>query len=225
MAHSHKPPSVCAPLQGGSRRNTPKFWDKIAAKYAKSPIKNMDAYNQTLDRTRTHLSDKDTALEIGCGTGSTAVLLAGSVKHLIANDLSPNMLSIAETKANDQKLTNLSFLQGDVFNDALKPGSFDVILAFNLLHLVEDLPSVMQRLHTLLAPGGRFISKTPCIGEQTRLWKIPLSVLTTFGVVPFVNCLTFDELETVMKSSGFRIAEADCFKGSKINRFMVASSC
>lgn len=211
-----------APLQGGSPRNTPKFWDKVSAGYAKSPIKNVAAYNQTLDCTKAYLSDTDSALEIGCGTGSTALLLAGSVKNLTASDLSPGMLNIAKAKARDQNVANLRFLQGDVFNEALTPGTFDAVLAFNLLHLVEDLPAVLSRIHTLLAPGGRLIAKTPCLSMQTRLWKIPLSILEKFGVVPYVNCLTFAQLEAAVAAAGFRTIEARCFEGGKMSRFIVA---
>ena len=75
--------------------NDAKFWDKIAAKYAKSPIKNMEAYNQTMDRTKSHLAKDDSVLEVGCGTGSTALLLADSVQHITASDISANMIDIA----------------------------------------------------------------------------------------------------------------------------------
>ena len=63
----------------GARRSlmhkTAKFWDKAAAKYAKSPIEDIEAYNYTIGRTRSYLSPTDRVLEVGCGTGSTALLL------------------------------------------------------------------------------------------------------------------------------------------------------
>ena len=61
-------------------RNPEKFWDKVAKKYAKSPIKNLQAYNETMERTKTHLSVGDSVLEVGCGTGST--ITTPSVRHL-----------------------------------------------------------------------------------------------------------------------------------------------
>ena len=75
------------------------FWDKVAPKYAKSPIADQAAYEYTLDRTRTYLNPKDSVLELGCGTGSTALLLAPDVKQITAIDLSPGMLVIAREKA------------------------------------------------------------------------------------------------------------------------------
>ena len=57
-------------------RNAEKFWDKLAKKYAKRPIKNIQAYNETMEHTKSHLSAEDKVLEVGCGTGSSALLLA-----------------------------------------------------------------------------------------------------------------------------------------------------
>jgi ubiquinone/menaquinone biosynthesis C-methylase UbiE len=203
--------------------NSAKFWDKTAEKYSKSPIKNMDAYNQTMDRAKAHLSNEDSVLEIGCGTGSTALLLADSVKHITASDISANMIEIAQSKANDQGIKNTSFVQADVFSDTLAPGSFDVITAFNVLHLVEDFPAVVRRINALLKPGGLLISKTPCLAAQTRLWSIPLYILGKLRVVPYVNCLQFDKLEVTISGGGFQLTEVGQYPASSMSRFLVAT--
>ena len=203
--------------------NSAKFWDKTAEKYSKSPIKNMDAYNQTMDRAKAHLSNEDSVLEIGCGTGSTALLLADSVKHITASDISANMIEIAQSKANDQGIKNTSFVQADVFSDTLAPGSFDVITAFNVLHLVEGFPAVVRRINALLKPGVLLISKTPCLAAQTRLWSIPLYILGKLRVVPYVNCLQFDKLEVTISGGGFQLTEVGQYPASSMSRFLVAT--
>ena len=47
------------------------FWDKIAPKYAADPIKDMESYELTLNKTRGYLRPSDQVLEIGAGTGSS----------------------------------------------------------------------------------------------------------------------------------------------------------
>ena len=86
-----------------------KFWDRIAEKYARDPIENMDGYLYTVERTRSYLNPSDKALELGCGTGTTALDLAGSVSHLLATDISSNMIKIAQDKAATEGTTNVSF--------------------------------------------------------------------------------------------------------------------
>ncbi len=203
--------------------NAEKFWDKIADKYSKSPIKNMAAYTETLDRTKAHLAGDDSVLEIGCGTGSTALLLADSVKHIIASDLSSKMIAIAKAKAADQQIENATFKHAAAFDDGLTPGSFDAVLAYNVLHLLEDLPAQIRRINVLLRPGGRFISKTVCLAEHTRLWRAPVFVAKLLGIVPPIECFTFDALEGAISRAGFEIGETDVFSASfPPSRFIVA---
>ena len=52
------------------------FWDRIAPKYAADPIADPAAHEATLERTRRLLGPGHRVVEIGCGTGSTALALA-----------------------------------------------------------------------------------------------------------------------------------------------------
>jgi ubiquinone/menaquinone biosynthesis C-methylase UbiE len=65
-----------------------RFWDRRADGYSKRPIKDMESYEKTLDCTRKHLSASDEVLEVGCGTGTTALRLAPVVKQITATDIS-----------------------------------------------------------------------------------------------------------------------------------------
>ena len=80
------------------RHRAARFWDRMAPKYAKSPIKDPLAYSDKLNAVETLLKPTDTVLELGCGTGSTAISLARSVAEYTATDISPAMIGIAEEK-------------------------------------------------------------------------------------------------------------------------------
>jgi ubiquinone/menaquinone biosynthesis C-methylase UbiE len=203
-------------------RDPAKFWDKIADKYSKKPVKDAASFEKTLECVRKHLSPSDDVLEVGCGTGSTALLLAPSVKHITASDFSSRMIEIAAEKAAAQGVENVRFERGTLFDEGLEAESFDVVLAFNLLHLLEDIPGAVAKVEQLLKLGGSFISKTVCLAEQSRLWSLLVAVMKPLGVAPSVACLKVAELEGIITGSGFEIIETGFYPRSPPSRFIVA---
>lgn len=204
-----------------------KFWDKIAEKYAKDPIADMDGYTYTLDRTRSYLSPTDRVLELGCGTGSTALLLADSVAKITASDLAPNMIRIAKEKAEKEGTTNIDFLAADLFDPANEQGPFEAVLAHNLLHLVETLPEALNRINGLLKPGGLFISKTFCVDPdrltaKIRAMRVILPIMQMVGKAPFVAFMTSTEYERHISEAGFKIIETGNYPATEPRRYVVA---
>ena len=65
-----------------------RFWDRIAARYAKQPVADEAAYQKKLAKTREYFPPDMAVLEFGCGTGSTAMAHAPYVAHARATDLS-----------------------------------------------------------------------------------------------------------------------------------------
>ena len=203
-------------------RDSAEFWDKLADKYSKKPVKDMESYNKTLDCTRKHLSASDNVLEVGCGTGTTALLLAPSVKLIAASDISSRMIEIAREKAVTQGVENVRFDRATLFDEDPEKRSFDVVMAFNFLHLLEDIRGAVHRVHELLKPGGLFISKTVCLAEQSRLWSLLVAVMKPLGFAPYVKCLKVTEIEDIITGTDFEIVETGSYPPSPPSRFIVA---
>lgn len=204
---------------------TAKFWDNIAEKYARDAIRDMDAYTYTLERTRSYLRSSDRVLEIGCGTGSTALLLAPSVGSYIGTDISGEMIKIARRKLAEADLRNLGFeahpaLEGIETHDGL-----DAVLALNLLHLVRDIPATLQAAHRALRPGGLFITKTPCLSDGN--WKIRavmmlIPLAQRLGKAPFVQSFSVAAYDKMIEAAGFEIIESGNHPISPPARYVVA---
>ncbi|MEM8688979.1 MAG: class I SAM-dependent methyltransferase [Pseudomonadota bacterium] len=201
------------------------FWDKTARKYAQSPIRDMDAYTHTLNRTRSYLKPSDEVLELGCGTGSTALLLAENVAHITASDISGKMIEVAMEKATDQEITNVSFVQSDVLGGAIDEGPYDAVLAFNLFHLLKEPEAAVRRVAGLLKPGGLFISKTVCtpgagLPLKFRIMLLALPLLQWLGKAPYVGFMDVEDLEAMISAQGFEIIEAGTYPPP--SRYIVA---
>jgi ubiquinone/menaquinone biosynthesis C-methylase UbiE len=204
-----------------SARNT-RFWDKSAPRYAKQPVKDMASYETALDRTRAYLAGDDEVLEIGCGTGTTALKLAPNVRRITASDVSPVMIEIAEGKARDESASNADFFSGTVADTRLDGRTFDAVLAFNLLHLVDDLPATLARVAALVEPGGYFIAKTVCLDGQGWYFKPMIRLMQAVRKAPFVAFLTIDGLERAVRDAGFEIVESGDYPANPPSRFIVA---
>jgi len=198
------------------------FWDKAAPGYAKSPIKDEASYEKTLVRTRAHFSRDDDVLELGCGTGTTALKLADDARHILATDISAKMIEIAQAKARDQSIANVEFVTATADDRDLDGRTFDAVLAFNVLHLLDDLDATLRRIAVLVRPGGLFISKTVCLAGQRWYMKPMVSVMQAFGKAPYVRFLGLDELDQAIASAGFDIIETADDPGKLPRRFIVA---
>ena len=197
------------------------FWDRIAPRYSRQPISNPDAYEATLARVKTYLSESDRALELGCGTGSTALILAPFVRAYEATDVSQGMIDIAIDKAWNASVPNVSFRRAGVEAAEHAGAAPDVVLAFNLLHLVPDAEAALAMIRDLLPDGGLFISKTPCIGEKWYYRPI-VAAMRLVGKAPFVRFLRVRELDHMLVAAGFEIVETGLFPPSTPSRFIVA---
>jgi len=203
-------------------RNSEKFWDRISHKYAKRPIKNTVAYNNTLEHTKKHLGASDVVLECGCGTGTMALELAGGVQEITGIDTSSKMIEIARGRAREAGVANAKCAHTNRFNQSLRQGSYDAVLSFNVLHLLEDPQKVFRRIHELLRPGGLFISGTVCLREKGRVLSLVATILGTVRLVPYVRSFTISELEEGIAREGFELVETEVFFPSPPRRFIVA---
>lgn len=185
------------------------FWDKIADRYAKSPVSDEAAYQKKLQATRNYFRPDMEVLEFGCGTGSTAIVHAPYVKHIHAIDISARMIEIAQGKADAADVKNITFEQAtlDEFTDefnVLTP-AFDVVLGLSILHLLENKEATIAKVYDMLKPGGLFISSTPCLGDTMKFFKLIAPIGKFLRLMPILKVFTTQELEASLTAAGFEL--------------------
>ena len=183
------------------------FWNRIAKRYARKPVPDQQAYESKLAKTNSFLKPTDSVLEIGCGTGTTAIHHAPAVAHLRATDISEGMLEIARVKARVAEINNIDFEVTSIDNLSAAPSSFNVILAHSILHLLPRVDQVLLKLHDLLKPGGLLISSTPCIRDFMPLLRYVAPIGRVLRVLPRVNVFGELELDGWLTAAGFVFEE------------------
>lgn len=200
-----------------------RFWDRIAPKYARHTIKDMAGYERSLERTAAVIAGKD-VLELGCGTGQTALKLAPAARTYLGTDFSARMIALGQNRLAETPAPNLSFRQATAESLAAESRTFDLVLGFNYLHLVRDLPATLTAIHRLLHSGGLLVTKTVCLSEMNPLIRLAVPVMRAIGLAPHVSSFSGITLENVMSGQGFEIIaiERHGTKGRDVRPFIIA---
>lgn len=164
------------------------------------------------------LEEGDTVLDIGCGSGTDALLAAlrvGSEGRVLGLDMTEAMRRKCLVNAELAGLTNVEVLDGNAEEIPLPDGSVDVVTSNGVINLVPDKPAAVREIHRILRPGGRVqisdivvrqLPSAKCRSEP-ELWAECIVGATTES----------DYLDT-FRSVGFtdveRISELDYFAAS-----------
>lgn len=141
-----------------------------------------DGFNQPL-LDAAAISESDSVLDVGCGTGRTSRLAArrAGLGRALGLDLSGPMLGKARESALRERVENVSFVQGDAQVHPLQAEGFDAVISRYGMTFFTDPVAAFANLHRALRPGGRlaFI----CAAEaEANEWLEALASLK--GILP-----------------------------------------
>jgi 2-polyprenyl-3-methyl-5-hydroxy-6-metoxy-1,4-benzoquinol methylase len=199
-----------------------KFWDKQAKDFANQEQHTQLNENKDFITTLKYLNIDDTVLDYGCATGIISNAIADKVKEIHAIDISSKMIEIAKIKASELQIDNIQYAHATIFDERYQKESFNVIMAFRILHMLEDTPAVMLRINELLKPGAVFISVTTCMGSYKVFLSIIASLLKKVGVVPHINWFKLSDLQRVITGGGLQIIECEKMDDKVPNYCIVA---
>ncbi|MFS0782046.1 class I SAM-dependent methyltransferase [Bacillus sp. 1P06AnD] len=108
---------------------------------------------------RIPIKKTDTILDVGAGTGFLTIPVATLVEEgvVYALDADPHMIEIIHAKAHNEKINNIQTIKGTVEHMPLSEGSVDIVLASLVLHEIQPLPKVLQKIKHVLKQNGYFV--------------------------------------------------------------------
>lgn len=198
-----------------------KFWDNMADDFDQRAKKSELTRIKTLEKINKYLHTSDMVLDCGCATGVIDIAIADKVQQIHAIDISSKMIEAAKRNASERTILNIDFAQATIFDERYQRESFDVIVAYNVLHLLEDTEKAICRMKDLLKQGGMIISSTPCLGEK-KFIKSLLFFPIKIGLIPNIRCFKGYELEELIIHEGFQLVEMKCSSQDPIQYFIAA---
>jgi len=106
-----------------------------------------------------HIEPGLRVLDIACGAGEPAISIATKLNgtgDVIGTDISAEPLKVAEARAEQRGLKNISFRLADAHQLPFEDAQFDRVTSRLGLMFFADLPKALSEIHRVLKPGGRF---------------------------------------------------------------------
>jgi ubiquinone/menaquinone biosynthesis C-methylase UbiE len=106
-------------------------------------------------------------LDVGTGTGHTALAFASHVREVIGVDLTEPMLREAATLARERGVENVTFLEADVHRLPREfGGSFDLVTCRRAAHHFSDIDRALAEMVRALRPGGLLLIDDRSVPED-----------------------------------------------------------
>ncbi len=99
-------------------------------------------------------------LDVGAGTGAVARVMAslvGPTGHVVALDRSTKRMADGHKLAREKGVTNLEFLQGDLFAPPFPTQSFDFVWCEFVFEYLDNPDAALVPLSSLVKPGGKLV--------------------------------------------------------------------
>jgi SAM-dependent methyltransferase len=115
------------------------------------------------------------------------------------------MIEIARDKAKAAGIANVTF-EVETANVIDAPdSSLEVVMAHNLLHLLDDREQVLDIVYRKLKPGGVFVTSTACIRDMMLPLRLIVPVGRFLRVFPPVKVFSVADLKASLDKAGFEI--------------------
>ena len=135
------------------------FWDNVAGVYdVFVNVINRKAHQKLRRIVSSLIEPDDTVLECACGTGLLSAVIAPKCRQLTATDFSEKMLKKAEK--NCRSFRNITYAQADITALSFADGSFDKVVAGNVIHLLDNPVTALRELNRVCKDGGMLIIPT-----------------------------------------------------------------
>ena len=156
------------------------IWDKLSPFYDFfETIYNGKCYRGIAEKIKEYVTEKDNVLECACGTGLLTVPMAQKCKKLIATDISEGMMRQAKKKVANYQ--NAEVRKASILELPFDSNRFDVVVAANVIHLLDEPEKAISELKRVCKPNGKIILPV-YINKEKKNSVVAAKLLAAIGV-------------------------------------------
>lgn len=194
------------------RKNENAIWDRFAGIYDRFMKKDMDAYQEMLEKIVLRLTPDDKVLEVATGTGLISLGLSSHFGKIDAVDFSQKMIRTAQKKAQESNIENVRFEVQDA-NALFYPSeSYDAVIIANTLHILPEPEKALKEIKRVLKPEGVLIAPTFVHAGNTK--AAILSRLMSLTGFRAYHKWTEKSFHDFLKQNGFKLLESTLLQAS-----------
>lgn len=151
-------------------RTSADFWDRRAKGFHRT-TKATVVYDPFLHRLQQVVTPQTTVLDVGAGTGRLAITLAPQAQEVIAVEPNAAMLDYLHHDADEQGLTNLTYLQ-TTWQDAPENLSTDIVICSHVLYPIRDIVPFLAKLKAATRDACYiYMRATPIDAVTGHIWQ------------------------------------------------------
>ena len=191
-----------------------KYWNKAATTYEAYDEWLANSLIQAVSQKLIQEHDPGEVVEFGCGTGLFTKPLAQNAKHIVATDISDEMIKIARTRLEGYQ--NITVEKADCKNTSFSSGRFDTVFMGNLINVIQNPQKALQESWRILRNDGMLLitsgtSYSVSPFEKIKMLVKAIRVVRKWGIPPryFRNNYSPDELGYLVESAGFKIEKVE----------------
>ena len=194
-----------------------KYWSKYACGYDEGVEYIVGKEIQhTIVAKLSEERDIGEVIEFGCGTGYFTKVIAKNARHVIATDLSDEMLEVA--RAQLKELQNITIAKADCESTSFPSERFDTVVMVNVVHFIENPYKSLQESYRILKDGGvlLLVDYTGYGMKGFEKMKLGIRFLRKCGKPPRYAQpnLSPDKFSALVESTGFKVKEVQLIGGN-----------
>ena len=160
------------------------FWSKFAEFYDVAEKLNDKVYREMCEITTRLIPFGATVLDCAAGTGELSIAAARKADSVLCTDYSEKMLDVARKKAKKGFFDNISFERRNIFSLDDPNETYDVVIAGNVLHLLENPEKAVRELCRVTKKGGKILLPTFMTRNKSDISRLLLKVYGKLGFSP-----------------------------------------